>query len=49
MASGVVAGVSSLASEVVEKTRSVKSWKMDKVVVETGGAVTLGGATVFIR
>lgn len=42
--SGVVLG-----SEVVEKIRSVKSAKMDEVVVETGGAVTLGGALVFIR
>lgn len=36
-------------SEVVEKTRSVKSGKMDEVVEEAGGAVTLGGAMVFIR
>lgn len=38
-----------LASEVVVKTTSVKSGKMDEVVVETVGTVMLGGAMVFIR
>lgn len=32
-----------------EKTRSVKTWKMDEVVEETGGVVMLGGAMVFMR
>lgn len=45
----VVVSIVVLGSEVVEKTRSVKSWKMDEVVEETGVAVTLGGAMVFIR
>lgn len=36
-------------SEAVEKIRSVKSGKTDEVVAETVGAVTLGGAMVFIR
>lgn len=38
-----------LGSEVVEKTRSVKSGKRDEVVDEAGGVVMLGGAMVFIR
>lgn len=38
-----------LGSEVVEKTRSVKTWKMDEVAEEAGGAVMLGGAMVFMR
>lgn len=41
-----------LRSEVGAKIRSVKSGKMDKVVVveeDAGGAVTLGGAMVFMR
>lgn len=47
------AAVVVLRSEVIAKIRSVKSWKMDEVVVveeeEAGGAVTLGGAMVFMR
>lgn len=35
-------------SVVTEKSRSVKSGKMD-VVVETAGSVTFGKAPVFIR
>lgn len=38
-----------LASDVDVKTTSVKSGKMDEVLVETGGTVVLGGAMVFIR
>lgn len=45
----VVASVVVLGSEVVGKTRSEKSGKMDEVVEEAGGVVTLGGAKVFIR
>lgn len=42
--------VSMADSEVVENIRSVKSGRMDVVVVEeAGGAVTLGGAMVFMR
>lgn len=46
----VVVSGAPLGSDVAEKTRSEKSGKMDEVVVvETGGAVALGGAIVFIR
>lgn len=38
-----------LGSEVVKKTRSVKSGKRDEVVDEAGGVVMLGGTMVFIR
>lgn len=41
-----------LRSEVGAKIRSVKSGKMDEVVVveeDAGGSVTLGGAMVFMR
>ena len=38
-----------LGSEVVEKTRSVKSGKIDEVVEEAGVELTLRGAMVFIR
>lgn len=38
-----------LGSEVVKKTRSVKSGKKDEVVDEAGGTVMLGGTMVFIR
>lgn len=45
----VVVSVVVLGSELVEKTRSVKSRKMDEVVEKAGGAVMLEGAMVFIR
>lgn len=38
-----------LGSEAVEKIKSVKSGKLDKTVEEDGGAVMLGGGTVFMR
>ncbi len=45
----VVVSVVVLGSEVVEKTRSVKSGTMEEVPDVAGGAVTFGGVMVFIR
>lgn len=36
-------------SGLLEKTRSLKSGKSGELVGEAGGAVTLGGETVFMR
>lgn len=38
-----------LGSEVVWKTRSVKSGKKDEMVDEAGGVAMMGGVMVFIR
>lgn len=38
-----------LGSEVVWKTRSVKSGKKDEMVDEAGGVAMLGGIMVFVR
>ncbi len=45
----VVVTIVELGSEVAVKTTSVKSGKTDEEVDVAGGAVTFGGAMVFIR